>query len=171
MPLETILKLHHSVDEEFGPDEEPYWTADSILTAYALSQGFLTAKAGRPDLYRAGAFVMRQIHSSAIPWSFVPPAGRDKVPRPKEGIYLSGFNPRSISATQEAVRRAREQENEEESGSEESRAGSEEDEQDAEDDEDEDGAEGDAVAAIQSAFAGLEVEGGEDSDEEEDEED
>lgn len=30
------------------------WTAMDILTAYANSKGWLTAKAGRPDIHRAG---------------------------------------------------------------------------------------------------------------------
>jgi ribosome biogenesis GTPase A len=80
MPLEEILKLKHTDLDDFA-GEEPYWTADTLLTAYAISQGFVTAKAGRPDLYRAGAFIMRQIHSSAIPWGFWPPSNGKGVPK------------------------------------------------------------------------------------------
>lgn len=32
----------------------PEWTAMDILTAYADSKGWVTAKAGRPDVHRAG---------------------------------------------------------------------------------------------------------------------
>lgn len=35
--------------------------------------GFLTAKAARPDLYRAGSLVIRGLQASLIPWSFRPP--------------------------------------------------------------------------------------------------
>lgn len=34
--------------------EELEWTAMDILTAYADARGWVTAKAGRPDVHRAG---------------------------------------------------------------------------------------------------------------------
>jgi hypothetical protein len=34
--------------------KEIKWTAMEIMTAYALRKGWLTAKAGRPDVNRAG---------------------------------------------------------------------------------------------------------------------
>ena len=38
-----------------GPGyREIKWTAMDIMTAYALQKGWLTAKAGRPDVNRAG---------------------------------------------------------------------------------------------------------------------
>lgn len=33
---------------------EPAWTAMDVLTAYADAKGWVTAKAGRPDVHRAG---------------------------------------------------------------------------------------------------------------------
>lgn len=33
---------------------EPDWTAIDVLTAYADVKGWVTAKAGRPDIHRAG---------------------------------------------------------------------------------------------------------------------
>lgn len=32
----------------------PRWTANDIMTAYAEKKGWITAKAGRPDIHRAG---------------------------------------------------------------------------------------------------------------------
>ena len=36
------------------PQKELVWTAMDILTAYANKKGWVTAKAGRPDVNRAG---------------------------------------------------------------------------------------------------------------------
>lgn len=160
MPLEEITKLKFDAEDysTLPPGYEPFWTADLLLSHYALSQGFITAKAGRPDLYRAGAFIMRQLHSSAIPWAFTPPLDSRRVPVPREGIYLRGFNPRSASAAKENLLRMMRDENGEESGSEEDRTGDEgeEGEESGSGSEDEDGsAEGNAVVAVRSAFAAL----------------
>lgn len=70
LPLETIYGLQHpSLSSEPAADRrtwrEPrsgqssaakavHWTAMDILTAFALKKGWLTAKAGRPDVSRAG---------------------------------------------------------------------------------------------------------------------
>ncbi|KAG8803593.1 hypothetical protein FRC17_006158, partial [Serendipita sp. 399] len=71
MPLEKILGLGHpsSLEKAVEDDkrtwrpgmkagleskEEISWTAMDVLTAYALSKGWKTAKAGRPDVNRAG---------------------------------------------------------------------------------------------------------------------
>lgn len=74
MAVETILSLVHpenqDVDKEdkrtwragmvdgrpaTGSDVAPrVWTAMDVMTAYALDRGWLTAKAGRPDINRAG---------------------------------------------------------------------------------------------------------------------
>lgn len=37
-----------------GAKKEPKWTAMDIMTAYADRKGWVTAKAGRPDVNRAG---------------------------------------------------------------------------------------------------------------------
>ena len=37
-----------------GTSEQLVWTAMDILTAYATKKGWVTAKAGRPDVNRAG---------------------------------------------------------------------------------------------------------------------
>lgn len=147
--------------DEYILGEEPPWTTDALLSTYAQRNGFLTAKAGRPDIYRAGAFILRQMHNSAIPWAFRPPASGSKPP--KEGIFLEGFKSKSTSATSEAARALMEEESEEEEEEEE-----EESEEESED-EDDDEAEKGVVSALRSAFSMLEVEGGSDEEESEEE--
>ena len=75
LPLEVIYGLSHPslssqpVEDKRtwrGPRSESQaesagqskaiWTAIDILTAFALKKGWVTAKAGRPDINRAGNF-------------------------------------------------------------------------------------------------------------------
>lgn len=44
-----------------------------ILTAFALKKGWVTAKAGRPDVNRAGNFILRALAEGRIKWAFWPP--------------------------------------------------------------------------------------------------
>ena len=41
-------------NSENAAGTEPVWTAMDVLTAYAEKKGWVTAKAGRPDVNRAG---------------------------------------------------------------------------------------------------------------------
>ena len=69
LPLEKILELEHPAKNDpvvedkrtwrvgmKRPDgtQQDRWTATDVLTAYAEKKGWLTAKAGRPDVNRAG---------------------------------------------------------------------------------------------------------------------
>lgn len=70
LPLEKIFNLiHPSLSEPAADDKRTWrgerpqaanvpqdvkWTAADILTAYANTNGWVTAKAGRPDIHRAG---------------------------------------------------------------------------------------------------------------------
>lgn len=69
LPLETILGLTHPstnsapVEDKrtwrdgkqpSAKDNKMHWTATEIMTAYANKKGWVTAKAGRPDIHRAG---------------------------------------------------------------------------------------------------------------------
>lgn len=69
LPLEILFKLtnpntHSTAELEAKrtwrsgttrePTKEPSWTAMDVLTGYAEQKGWLTAKAGRPDIHRAG---------------------------------------------------------------------------------------------------------------------
>jgi hypothetical protein len=52
-------------------------------------KGFLTAKAARPDLYRAGSLVIRGLQASLIPWSFRPTTCDESALEVRQqGIYL-----------------------------------------------------------------------------------
>lgn len=142
-----------------------------------MRTGFITAKVGRPDIYRSGAYILRLLHSSTIPWTFLPPSlspsEQDHRDAEMDGIWLHSFKPRP-GATNTGGGAGNE---ERDSGSDDDdRDGSafEDDSQFETDDDDEDGDEDDsadekAVKAVQGAFAALAVEG-EDSDEEEDSE-
>ncbi|BGO90879.1 hypothetical protein NBRC10512_002371 [Rhodotorula toruloides] len=190
IPLEKVLKLKHAVEMWQGEDEEdeededefsldspeeraakreatrPRWTTDELLAAYALQQGFVTAKVGRPDIYRAGAFILRLLHSSAIPWTFLPPsldAYEQQVQRDEmEGIWLRDFVPKAGQGRSGA-------EHEAESGSDAEQASEDEDDDDEVESEsdDQDSADEKAVQAVRGAFAALAIEEGEDDEESE----
>ncbi|KAH0838031.1 hypothetical protein J3R83DRAFT_6271 [Lanmaoa asiatica] len=58
----------------FGSDTRHLrWTANDIMTAYAEKKGWVTAKAGRPDIHRAGNAILRLVAEGKIPWGFWPP--------------------------------------------------------------------------------------------------
>ncbi|BGO98697.1 hypothetical protein NBRC10513v2_003091 [Rhodotorula toruloides] len=187
IPLEKVLKLKHAdeawqgqeeeEDDEFSldsPEERaakreaarPRWTTDELLAAYALQQGFVTAKVGRPDLYRAGAFILRLLHSSTIPWTFLPPsldAYEQQVQRDEMGgIWLKEFVPKAGQGRSAAGHEA-------ESGSDAEQAPD--DDEDSEEVEpeldDEDSADEKAVQAVRGAFAALAVEEGEEDEDSE----
>ncbi|THH10976.1 hypothetical protein EW145_g973 [Phellinidium pouzarii] len=87
LPLERILGLQHPAKadstaedkrtwrKEMEPkvNSEPKWTAMDILMAYANKKGWITAKAGRPDINRAGNSLLRELADGRIRWAFYPP--------------------------------------------------------------------------------------------------
>lgn len=144
-----------------------------------LPTDFITAKAGRPDLYRAGAQILRSLHTSSLPWGFRPPFRGDVSNQgQQEGVWIKDFV--AQASTEEQLRRdaRRAGSDSDYSGSETDEEGHGEEEEESEE-ESEDGTEEEelavanrgAVAAVKSAFAGLMVEGGDDDDDEEDDED
>ncbi|GAA5882209.1 hypothetical protein JCM16303_002281 [Sporobolomyces ruberrimus] len=177
IPLEKVLKLKHHEDEEEEEKQDEFeievgsrkkteekgrWTTDELLAAYAIQQGFVTAKVGRPDVYRSGAFILRQLHSSSIPWGFRPPFAGDAASQgseTQEGIWLREFVPKAGSGWVDYIAREGESGGEHEDQGE----GSSE-EEDEYSDEEEESADEKAVKAIQSVFSALAVEG-EDSEE------
>ncbi|KAK4702727.1 hypothetical protein P7C70_g3495, partial [Phenoliferia sp. Uapishka_3] len=168
MPLELILKLRHpDSDGRTSPSDLPPWTSDELLSSYAESQGFITAKAGRPDLYRAGAFILRQLHASLIPWAFRPPFDGDAAAQDQVGIWIPGFQAKASNVEKERRERMLVGE---ESESESEREEEEKSESESEEESEEEVANQGAMKAIRSAFAGLEVEEGTDEEEESDEE-
>lgn len=83
LPLEDILGLVHSSVSSPPPEdkrtwregmrpqssqtEEKAWTAMDLMTAYAKKRGWVTAKAGRPDVNRAGNASKRTSLASVSP--------------------------------------------------------------------------------------------------------
>ncbi|KAG2022935.1 GTPase [Coprinopsis cinerea AmutBmut pab1-1] len=102
LPLERVLRLEHpSLSEPAAEDkrtwregmrpsadkpEKKRWTAMEILTAYANAKGWVTAKAGRPDVHRAGNAILRALAEGRIHWAFWPPGS--KLPEDDLGIWI-----------------------------------------------------------------------------------
>ncbi|KAL8292872.1 hypothetical protein RQP46_000566 [Phenoliferia psychrophenolica] len=173
MPLEDILKLRHPDFIPTSVDDQPVWTSDDLLSTYATAQGFITAKAGRPDLYRAGAFILRQLHSSSIPWAFRPPFEGDATAQDQIGIFIPGFEAKASNAERERREKAlvegEESRSEDETESEEEEVEESEGEESESEESESGAANSGALTAIRSAFTALEVEEGTDDEEEEDE--
>ncbi|KAM0788802.1 hypothetical protein ACM66B_002890 [Microbotryomycetes sp. NB124-2] len=180
LPLERVLGLETSepLDDDEDDlareisgkqmhkgDDEDAWTTDRILVEYALQQDFVTAKAGRPDVYRAGAQILRHLHSSAIPWTFRPPSDLDKSVAGDqrieltEGIWLKDFVPRADAQVARSVVGTTEGEEDDDEDDDDGVTSEEEEEEDSEA-----GADQAAVAAVKSAFSALEVEEADESD-------
>jgi hypothetical protein len=97
VPLEHIFNLTHpSSSEEKVEDKRTWrdgvrpsnakdgvegkdWTAMDILTAYADKKGWVTAKAGRSDVMRAGNALLRSVAEGRVGWGFWPPGSGAKV--------------------------------------------------------------------------------------------
>ncbi|KAF8899038.1 hypothetical protein BD779DRAFT_1666780 [Infundibulicybe gibba] len=96
LPLERVYKLAHPASNEpavedkrtwrggarsstaavtAGEEDEKKhaWTAMDVLTAYANAKGWVTAKAGRPDVHRAGNAILRGLAEGRVGWAFWPP--------------------------------------------------------------------------------------------------
>lgn len=127
MPLETIVSLEKEA-QLFSTDEvlstyalnrgesqfarsgkiptsshsSSNWLTDGLSHRLVASSGFLTAKAARPDVYRAGAMIIRSFQASQIPWAFVPPGTFSSHASSSEsnGIWLEDFQPSSMSDDQ-----------------------------------------------------------------------
>ncbi|KAF9189930.1 Guanine nucleotide-binding-like protein 1 [Haplosporangium sp. Z 767] len=65
-----LLKLDPPPSYERGPFR---WSAFAICESYALQRGFLTAKTGHPDVYRAANAILRLANDGRILLSFKPP--------------------------------------------------------------------------------------------------
>ncbi|KAF9938979.1 Guanine nucleotide-binding-like protein 1 [Modicella reniformis] len=65
-----LLKLDPPPSYEHGPFR---WSAFGICESFALQRGFITAKAGHPDVYRAANAILRLANDGRILLSFKPP--------------------------------------------------------------------------------------------------
>ncbi|GJJ08596.1 hypothetical protein Clacol_002815 [Clathrus columnatus] len=66
------------------------WTTMNVLTAFAVHKGWLTAKAGRPDINRAGNYILRSLAEGRIRWAFWPPEAEGVPITRDSGIWLGG---------------------------------------------------------------------------------
>ncbi|KIK49435.1 hypothetical protein CY34DRAFT_69273 [Suillus luteus UH-Slu-Lm8-n1] len=124
LPLEIILGLTHPsansapVEDKRTwrdgkqpslKDKKTHWTATEIMTAYANKKGWVTAKAGRPDIHRAGNAILRLVAEGKIAWAFWPP-GTDLT-----AVGSSGGN--GIWLTRDANHHSQELDEDDEEGS------------------------------------------------------
>lgn len=113
MPLENILPLApESVLQKDEKEDKRTWregmkkpsrpqdsnikTLDA-LERYAIRAGYMTAKAGRPDVNRASNVILRQITTSQYKWAYLP-NGTDLSDN-SNGIYIVDSN--SVTQTQD----------------------------------------------------------------------
>ncbi|KAG8920161.1 hypothetical protein FRC02_001135 [Tulasnella sp. 418] len=113
LPLERVFNLRHpSEDEPEAEDKRTWrggmkpstpsvaqkkWTAMDVLTAYANKKGWVTAKAGRPDVNRAGNAILRALAENRVPWAFEPPSSpsastptsAEDTEKSHDGIWLA----------------------------------------------------------------------------------
>ncbi|KNZ77005.1 Guanine nucleotide-binding protein-like 1 [Termitomyces sp. J132] len=89
LPIEHIYGLEHpellstpvldkrtwrdGVRSDSGGEKPLVWTAMDVLVAYANEKKWFTAKAGRPDVHRAGNALLRALAEGKIGWAFWPP--------------------------------------------------------------------------------------------------
>ncbi len=69
--IQKLLVLTH-------PDKEEEWSAMDVCDAFALKRGFFTAKAARPDTYRAANSILRMALDGKITLSLRPKGFKEK---------------------------------------------------------------------------------------------
>ncbi|KAJ1928621.1 hypothetical protein IWQ60_001875 [Tieghemiomyces parasiticus] len=146
LPIERVLRLQ-APDEILAPKQK-FWTTYAICEAYAIQRGFRTAKARRPDAYRAANHLLRLVTDGRILLSFKPPGYFDRAhektePHPVPLVYV----PEKAKPETESSDEASEADSSEWEGS-----AVEDEEEDTGIDEDEDG-EGSSVEADEAATA------------------
>jgi len=107
MPLEKALGLaYHSADTPSVKDKRTWregtapapstrgeqWTAMDIMTASSHKNGWVTAKAGRPDIHRAGNAILRAVAENKVRWAFWPP-GYIPTHTKTKGIWITDDHP------------------------------------------------------------------------------
>jgi len=105
LPLERVFGLAHpSLSAPAAEDKrtwrkprspdrskkpEPAWTAMDVLTAYADVKNWVTAKAGRPDVNRAGNAILRALAEGRVRWAFwAPGTNASKLDETGDGIWI-----------------------------------------------------------------------------------
>lgn len=75
LDLPQLLRLTHPNATDRGPkaSEDLEWSAFDICEAWAIKSGYFTAKASRPDVYRAGNQLLRMSVEGRLRLCMVPP--------------------------------------------------------------------------------------------------
>ncbi|KAI0068111.1 P-loop containing nucleoside triphosphate hydrolase protein [Artomyces pyxidatus] len=182
LPLERILGLMHPSTSSPAPADkrtwregsrqtegtktvEAPWTAMDVMSAYADKKGWVTAKAGRSDINRAGNAstsrltffcdnaVLRALAEGKIRWAFWPPGSEAAaIDQPGNGIWI----PAAEGYDDDALSDSEDERDEEEGGNEDDDDGDDEEVTIVSSDEENDG-----MAAKFGRFALL---GGDDAD-------
>ena len=135
-----------------------------ILTQFAVKKGWVTAQAGRPDINRAGNWILRALAEGRIKWAFWPPGTPVSVIQAHqaegEGIWIRNVDGEGENYEEDEYDSAgeghEEHSDDEHSGDSEDESEDDEDEDEDEDDEeDEDEEDEPAVHVTSSRFNAL----------------
>jgi len=108
LPLEQVFGLQHPAETAQQPEDkrtwrggarparllakqEVQWTAMDVLSAFAELKGWITAKAGRPDVNRAGNAMLRTLAEGRIKWAFYPPGTNEESLPTWKGLEGNGI--------------------------------------------------------------------------------
>ncbi|KAJ3107516.1 Guanine nucleotide-binding-like protein 1 [Phlyctochytrium bullatum] len=69
--IEKTLRL--PLPERASDERNFQWSAWDICESFAISKGFLTSRAARPDVYRAANFILRMANDGRLLMAFKPP--------------------------------------------------------------------------------------------------
>ncbi|KAJ7727816.1 hypothetical protein DFH07DRAFT_757553 [Mycena maculata] len=148
LPLEQVYRISHpaQIDASSVQDKRTWrngerpggsqikqkrWTAMDVLTGYAEAKGWLTAKAGRSDIHRAGNAILRALAEGRIAWAFWPPdtdlESASDEPDEGLGIWIPRAEDDGVTSEEEEDREAASEEAEDEGDVEESPPDSDED--------------------------------------------
>ncbi|KAJ7706018.1 hypothetical protein B0H17DRAFT_919616 [Mycena rosella] len=120
LPLEKVYRIAHptQTDALVAEDKrtwrnserpggsrakETAWTAMDVLIGYADAKGWVTAKAGRSDIHRAGNAILRALAEGRISWAFWPPDTDTDAPLTSEedsdgmGVWIPRTDDGAIS--------------------------------------------------------------------------
>ncbi|KAJ3212007.1 Guanine nucleotide-binding-like protein 1 [Dinochytrium kinnereticum] len=88
VPIEEVLKLRPPEDANPATYK---WTAWDICESYAIAKGFLTSRAGRPDVYRSANMLLRMANDGRLLMSFKPPDFFAKLQEERACLAVGGL--------------------------------------------------------------------------------
>jgi len=135
LPLERVFGLTHPAlstpaaedkrtwrvprtqDQPDNDKSEPAWTAMDVLTAFANAKGWVTARAGRPDINRAGNAILRALAEGRIRWAFWPPgADLSMLSETGDGVWIQSDSDAAVESGSDEEEEEAEQDHVSESG-------------------------------------------------------